>query len=86
MLEKQCKVDTVVRFRTNLKQLISHVHINIVIFQSLLMVFNRDMQDMCSCKQNHVLFIACNHGNWNGLYDCIHDSILTPLDSVVIGN
>ena len=42
-----------------------HVHINIVIFQSLLMVFNSDMHDMCSCKQNHVLFIVCNHGNWN---------------------
>ena len=42
-----------------------HVHVNILIFQSLLMVFNSDMHDMCSCKQNHVLFIACNHGNWN---------------------
>ena len=35
-----------------------HVHINTFIFHSFLMVFNRDMQDMCSCKQNHVLFIA----------------------------
>ena len=54
----------------------SHVHINILIFQSLLMVFNRDMQVMSSCKQNHVLFIACNHGNWNVIM-CIHDSFLT---------
>ena len=39
-----------------------HVHINTLIFHSLLMVFNRDMQDMCSCKQNHVLFIASEMG------------------------
>ena len=26
----------------------SHVHVNILIFQPLLMVFNRDMQDMCA--------------------------------------
>ena len=50
-------------------------------------LITKDMQVMSSCKQNHVLFIACNHGNWNVIM-CIHDSFLTAHtpNSVVLVN